>query len=332
MPLFATTEQLRAHYPARLTFDIEDLLPTLAQVEQEYLAEQVLGQALYTALHDGFTSNTLSPPLSTLLERCRPAVANLAWYHFTGIANVEFTSGGLVVGQSDVKRPASEWRTRDLERAVLRLGYRALDALIEHLIGDPAAYPHYATSPPFMRLSTGFVRTTRQFDELVRIGSSGFLFHKLIPTIRRIEATTIQDVLCSTTVRDQLLASAALAAPAPGHAVLLDHLRQTVAHLAMADAIVELSLGIDERGVWAFNSLIGQTSGGPMTASDARLRDRITHHRTLGLASAERLQRALQQQATLDATHPYAASPCFIPPGQPAPEPFQTGRPVGGFL
>jgi hypothetical protein len=332
MPLFKTTEQLRSHYPARLTFDIEDLLPTLVQVEQEYLAEQVLGPALYTDLHEGFTNNTLSPPLTTLLDRCRPAVANLAVYHFTGIANVEFTSGGLVVGQSDVKRPASEWRTRDLERAVLRLGYRALDALIDHLLSDPSAYPHYAASTPFVRLAAGFVRTTQQFDEVVRIGNSGFLFHKLIPTIRRIEATTIQDVLCSATVRDQLLTSASLSTPTPEHVELLGHLRRTVAHLAMADAIVELSLGIDERGVWAFNSLIGQTSGGPLTASDARINDRITHHRNLGIASAERLQRTLQQQAALDGSHPYAASPCFMAPGQPAPEPFQTDRPVGGFL
>lgn len=333
MPLFKTTAELKEHYPARVTFDIDDLLPTIKSVEQEYLVEQVLGEAQYAELESAYDTDALTPEQEALLEQLRPAIANLAVYHFTGLANVEFTAGGLVTGQSEHKRPASEWRTRDLERAVLRMGYRALDTTLGWLQARAADYPTWSSSLQATTYRKGFVRSATGFQESVHIGNSGYLFLRMLPTLRRIEAGAIQDTLCSTALRDDLLTKLTAGTLNTPEKVLVDLVRNATTHLTMADCVVELSLGMDERGVWTFNSLIGgQTSGGPTAATADRLNQRIDHHRKLGNHFLSKLQSTLQAQAVADEDHLYRASTCYVDPTAEVKDQFQTDSPVGGFM
>jgi hypothetical protein len=339
MPLFTTTDELKAHYPARVTFDMDDLAPTLKSVEQEYLVEMVLGQAQYDLLQAAYNASIANSPtplpsdMAALLERCRPAVANLAIYHFTGFGNVEFSAGGLVVGQSDVKRPASEWRTRDLERAALRAGYRALDVLLSYLQANAATYTTWNTSEQAAALRAGFLRSTQDLNNVVRIGNSGYLYTKMLPTVRRVEEGAVADTLCSTTYRDSLLTKLTAGNLSASEKKVVELVKKASGHLAMADAIVELSLGMDERGVWTFASLLGgQTSGGPQTASDARLQQRIDHHRNLGNGYLDKLREELQLQAEADSNHPYRTSACYVDPTATPTERFDTSGPVGGFM
>lgn len=333
MPLFKTTEELKEHYPARVTFSIEDLLPTIKRVEEEYLVEQVLGEAQYAELFSAYDADSMTAEQSALLEKVRPAIANLAIYHFTGLANVEFTAGGLVTGQTDVKRPASEWRTRDLERAVQSAGFRALDTTLGWLQARAADYPTWASSLQATTYRKGFVRSASSFQEAVFIGNSGYLFLRMLPTLRRIEDGAVLDTLCSTALRDDLLAKVNAGTLSTDEKKLVDLVRNATAHHTMADCIVELSLGIDDRGIWTFNSLTGgQTSGGPTAASDARLNNRIDHHRKLGNHFLAKLQSTLQAQAVADSGHLYRASACYVPPTTEPADRFQTDSPVGGFL
>lgn len=333
MPLFKTTEELKEHYPARVTFDIDDLLPTIKSVEQEYLVEQVLGDAQYTELQSAYDADTLSAEQTALLEQLRPAIANLAVYHFTGLANVEFTAGGLVTGQSEHKRPASEWRTRDLERAVLRMGYRALDTTLGWLQARASDYPTWSGSLQATKYREGFVRSATQFQESVFIGNSGYLFLRMLPTLRRIEKGAIKDTLCSTTLRDDLLTKLTAGTLSTDEAYQVELVRNAAAHLTMADCVVELSLGVDERGIWTFNSLLGgQTSGGSTAANEARLNNRIDHHRKLANGFLTKLKSVLQAAAEADENHPYRTSPCYVPPTTEQDPQFQTDSPVGGFM
>jgi hypothetical protein len=335
MPLFKTTPDLQAYYPARLTFDIDDLLPTLKQVELEYLGEQLLGEDLYAELEGQYQDDLLDPLYEELLELCRPAVAHLAVYHFTGIANVELTSGGLAVGKTDTKSPAAEWRTRDLERAVLRQGYRALDVLVNWLLKHVDELEEWQDSPLYAELNAGYLRTTQHFDGLVRIGNSGYLFRQMVPAIRRIEQGAVADTLCSTTLRERLPEGISAADLTTQEATYVRLAREAAAHLAMADSIVQLALGIDERGVWTFNSLLGggQTSAGVATASDARLQARIDQERALGNAALKKLADTLQADAVADENHPYRATTCYVDPTLTTTTHLpNTESPVGGFM
>lgn len=332
MSLFKTTAELKQFFPARLTLAFDDLRPTLDQVEREYLADMVLGKDLYEWLEGGYQDDDLDDDGEELLKLCRPVVAHLAVYHFTGIANVELTSGGLAVASSDTLKPASEWRTRDLERAVLRQGHRAMDVLINWLIEHADEWEEWQESDLYQQLTAGYIRTTRQFDELLRIGNSGYLFRQLLPAIRRAERGLVADTLCSTDLALQLQSAITDASLTTEEAKLVELCRQAAAHLAMADSVVELSLTTDQQGTWTFGALLGgQTSGGPTPANEERLQARQDHMRALGRGYLKRLQQELQTQAEADTNHPYRASTCYVDPDAPVEEP-DTDNPVGNFL
>lgn len=333
MPLFKTTNELKEHYPARVTFDFDDLLPTIKSVEEEYILEQVLGEAQYTELQSAYDAETLSAAQTALLEKLRPAIANLAVYHFTGFGNVEFSTGGLVTGQSEHKRPASEWRTRDLERAALRMGFKALDTVLGWLQARAADYPTWNDSEQAAKYRAGFIRSAAQFQDVVFIGNSGYLFLRMLPTLRRIEEGAILDTLCNATYRDSLLTKMAAGTLNAGETAVVKLVRNALAHLTMAESVVELSLGADDRGIWTWNSLLGGgTSAGPTAATADRLNNRIENHRKLGNGFLDKLRSTLQAQAEADPTHPYRSSSCYVNPTDEQPNRFQTDSPVGGFM
>ena len=335
MALFKTNDELRDFYPARMTFAIDDLTPVLNEVEQEYLAEQVLGQDQYDELHEAYTDDTMSGEEAALLAKCRPAVVGLALHRFTGEANVEFTSGGLAVtgGSESSRQPASEWRTRDFERKQLRSGMRGLDVLVNFLLENAVDYPSYEESEQYAALTTGFLRTTGAFNAIVNIGNSGYLFSRMKATVRRIEQGAVQDTLCSTALRDDLLTKLNAATLSAGELKLVDLVQKSTAHLAMADSVVELALQMDERGIFTIEGMLGgQTSTGPKSASDARLQQRIDHHRNLGNGYLKKLRDELQAQAVAGDLSLYADSDCYVDPTATADPQFKTDGPVGGFL
>lgn len=333
MPLFKTTAELKQYYPARTTFDLEDLAPTLKRVEREYLRDQVLGEAQLNELQSAYDADTLSGVQEDLLMECRTVVANLGIYHFTGLANVEFSSGGLVSGQTEHKRPASEWRTRDLERAVLSAGYRGLDDLLGYLHAHRSDFPTWRASAQYAAWTKGFLRSTRDFQERVAIGNSGYLFSKMLPVIRRIEQGVIAETLCSATYAASLESKLTAGTLSANELKVVKLVQMATAHLTMADSIVELSLSMDDRGVWVFGSLLGgSTSGGPTPADVERLQNRIDHHTNLGKGALTKLTAELQAQAVADETHPYRTSTCYVDPDAEQKDRFKTDSPVGGFM
>lgn len=334
MALFKTVEELALFFPARLTFPIEVILPTMDMVEQEYLSELVLGDELYTALHTGFQEDTLDDDMEALLNKCRPIVANMAVYHFTGEANVELVAqGGLVVSKTEHKTPASEWRTRDLERSVLRKGYRGIDVLFAWLIENADVYTDWTDTTQYTDLIAGFVRSTQEFNAIVRIGNQGYLFQQMKPTIRRMELGPVKDVVCSTTLFDDLLAKTTAGTLSADEAKLVHLMRQATVHLAMAASIPELSLQKDERGLWTFSSLVGgATSVGMTAASEGRLNQRIKSENDLGAAFLDKLRIELQRQAEANPAHPYASSSCYVDPTATPADRINTDNPVAGFM
>jgi hypothetical protein len=332
MGLFKTTLELRSFYPARLTFDLEDFAPTLEAVEQEHLVEGVLGEAQYVELRNAYDGDTLSAQQEKLLKHCRVAVANLAIYSYTGFANVEFSAGGLVVGSTEHKKPAAEWRTRDLELASLRMGYRGLDVLCGFLEANKADFPTWDDSPAAAHLRTGFLRTTAQLQERVHIGNSGSLFRRMLPVIRRIEGGVVLDTLCSTGYAESLKEKITADTLTIEERAVVALVRNATAHLALSASIVELSLRTDHQGIWTPAAMIGgQTSVGPLPGNDTRLQHRIDHHQRLGQEALVKLQKELQRQAEADPTHAYRNTACYQDPTAEKRSHYGTEGNVGMF-
>lgn len=318
MALFKLTEDIKEFYPVSLTLDVDALLPTLAEVEQEILVEQVLGEQQYSELHTAYQADSMTAEQEALLAKCRPAVARLALHRYTPEANVGFSSGGLTVVSSPNAgiSVASEWRTRDVERRLLHSGYRALDVLLNWLTAHVSDFPSWAADPLYTRLNTGLVRRTMTFDDVVRIGNSGWMFSRLLPTIRRVEETVVKEQLCSAAIYTRLATTDVTG----DDLLLLRCCQKAIPHLVIADAIVELALQKDEQGVYVLKGLAGQVSRNVEPASGTDKDALIEHHRKLGNAALKALKNELQRQADANPSHDYRSTPCWVDPAAVPPE------------
>lgn len=311
MALAKTTAELKPFFPARFTFDVDDLLPVMNQVERVYLKEQILG-TLYDDLLTAYDADTMSAEEEALREACLPAVVNLAIHDFTGMANVEMSSGGLVVGSNADRKPAAEWRTRDFERAVLRAGTRGLDGLLNFLRHNVADYPTWESSPQAALLKS-IVPSTRIFNTYVEIGNSGWLFWRMMATRDRIEEEQLRATICSDTLYNLLRAESHDEDNWTGeNAQLIKLARPALCHLTIGASILELALTKDERGIYTQEAMLGgQVSLGPKGANDARLDALIRYHNDQGKKYLNKLSAKLLELAKAGDLATYAASDCY---------------------
>lgn len=323
MSLFRTTEEIKEFFPVGLTLEVDDLQPTIREVESEVLRDQVLGEAQYNELHSAYQSNSLTSDQTKLLKLCQTAVARLALHRYVPEANVSFNSGGLTVANNPQAgvAPASEWRTRDVERRLLHSGYRALDAVLAYLLANMLQFITWAMDPIVNR-KLGYLRFARHMNEYVPIAGSEWFFVSMRPIIKRIEQGQIPEVLCSSTLIDNL-PNIDEDQIEPYMLALFRLAQQATAHLAMADAIIELGVGKDERGIYTFAALSSSgVSVGFQPASGTQRDVLIEHHRKLGNAALDALKKLLQKQAEGDNLHPYRSTPCYqdpnaVPPSNP---------------
>lgn len=331
MSLAKTTAELQPHFPARATLKFDDLAPILVQVEQEFLAEQILGPTLYTALETAYQADSMSAAQIALRNKVMPALVPLCFHRFAGLGNVEFDSGSWNVASSDTKAPAAQWRVRDAERAALRQGYRALDTLVSWLIENESTYSDLDDSPFFQQLKQGFIRTTQTFDRWVRIAGSGYLFHQLLPVLRTVETGPVATTFCSSSYVATILEAITDGTLTTNQKKLVELAQAAAAHLAMAEGIDQLALGLDDRGVWTFAST-STDAGGVTEAQANRLNQRRESMRETGNRYLERLRQELQAQAEADETHPYRSTDCYIDPDAEVADRYKTDGPVGGFM
>lgn len=317
--LFKQTSDIKPHYPVGLTTELDKLQGTIDEVEREILIESILGEQQYNELHTAYHANTMTPEQAALLPLCQAPVARLALHRFTPEANVDFSAGGLTVGKTDHVVPASEWRTRDVERRLLHSGYRAIDVLIGYLIQHQNDFIFWQISPQYTAMNSGFVRRTSEFDGVVGIGNSHWYFTSLLPIIRRVEQTIIAEVLCHPNV------VAAIDVPDLStlsftHADVRQHIIRCVPHFAMADAIKELGVGRDERGLYTFKALTaGQTSIGVEPARLQQLDALVEHHRKLGNAALKKLKERCVEWASGGSFPTYLQTPCYAATQAPPP-------------
>ena len=334
MALTKTLAELKGFYPARLTFKIEDLLPALDDAEQEYLAEQILGAAFFDELVEAYDDDVLDDEQLALVKLCRRATVNLALLHALSSLNVVLQSTGLGVVNSKDVAPASMGRTNKLEKDLLRAGYRGLDRVIKYLLENADDFDAWTTDNPlYDELVSGFIRETREFEAIVRIGNSGWLFSRMKPAMKRIEDGAIATALCSEELYQDLLTKIKEDDLDEHEEKVVRLARIAIAHLTMAESITKLSLTIDKHGIWAFTTLAsGETSGGPVPVDAKRLDTLVGQFQKDGEVACEQLTALCQKLAEAGNLPLYAESTCYIDPNnKPPDEDLSSSSVMGAF-
>lgn len=335
MGLTSTLAEVKGYYPARLTLKVDDILPAIEDAEEEYLVNQVLGRPFYDELVTAYQANSLDPDEIAVVNLCRRATVNLGLHHALSSLNVTLQSNGLGVVKNNDTVPASQARTNALKSDLLRAGFRGLDRLIAHLIENAEDFDSWTddSNTIYTSLTTGLVRTTAEFEDVVRIGNSGFLFYKMRPTMRMVEEGPVAKVLCNDELYQDLLTKVLEEDLDEHETRVVKQASVAIAHLTMADSITKLSLTIDPSGAWSFSTLAGgETSGGPIPVDAKRLDALEARYRADGHVALERLKDLCQSLAAAGNLPLYAASSCYVDPATTPTEEDYTDRSFAGLF
>lgn len=317
MALFKTTSDLVGFVPARLTLKIEDMLPVFRSVEQEYLAEQVLGQQQYDQLHTAYQANTMTSAETALLAQCRPVVAHMAIVHSAQSNSLQLTSGGWMVARGEKLDVASQNRIEALKAEQFRLGYRALDRLVAFMFENQSDYGLFIGTDA-LGLVEGYVTSTREFMRWVTaIGNSGYLFMRLRPIIRSIENETIRSLVCSDELHAMLMSESGNGVYTGYNQPVIELIRPAVCHAAMDRGITELSLVLSLQGVLTIEQAAGSGDGTSNLAKPADLKrlDALQlHFRTQAAHYMKLAKDKLQELAAAGHMPLYEASACYDDP------------------
>lgn len=294
--LFTTTQELCKHFPILESTDFNKLKTYVVSRERKVLRDQVLGRTLYDTLHTAYQGTLAEPqvPMSTalsdLLGYAQTALAHLVMSDAVPMLNVEMSSGGMRVTESQDSKPAHMWRVRDAQAAILKQAYEHVGILIDHLQENASDYPTWTAAPVYKELRESLVPRLEDAQRHVKPATS-WLLHHLRPAMREVQNGQVLSIL-GQTAYDALLTAVHADTLTTTQRTQLDLIQGAIMHLALAEQIVQLSLEIDGDGVWNWKAVSSGSavSGGKQPVTDQRLNAKVRDHKQAGERMMNRLK------------------------------------------
>lgn len=134
----------------------------------------------------------LDEKLTSLIEKVKPALANLTYLEALPFLNLVLTGSGFGIISNQNMAPASTDRVRALAAGLLEAATNFLDSMLEFLETNVAQYPGWNQCS----LNPGsLIPNAIAFDSRLKINNSRVKFIHLIPYIKETESLRIADIL-----------------------------------------------------------------------------------------------------------------------------------------
>lgn len=253
MALFKTTADLKAFLPMiSSSFKFDDIKPSIEIVEIDQI-KKILGSTFYTGFHSRYQSNTLSGDETNLLPYVQRALANLSLLVLIPQINVMFTNGGIVTAQSANTVSASMYKVEELKESCHYLGHKAMEQLIDYLVTNKALYSDYASGDGYTEASECFINSATEFSKYYNIQNNRWIFWNIKTIMKRLEEDRIKTSL-GTTLYDAIKLEIKNNSVSATNQKLFPFIKAAMANLTIAEAIIEMGLLMDHRGITLFTS------------------------------------------------------------------------------
>lgn len=241
MLFYNDTEQIRQYLPVNVGFTADAFQTSLEQTEDEifgkFLGEE-MAQQLLALVSD------LDPPYlaAQALKQARIAVANLAMFDYLPFAEVQIDDDGITVSASTSRKPAFDYQTKKLGKALLKRGWTGVDKLIACIACPDAVnlFPAWPDSPYYATYTHSLFSSAAEFSQSYNIGDSWLTYWSLRPYIDDIEDGRAAQAQARIT---------ALSLLASERERIMRMLRRAVARQAVLDATPNLALDISQGNV-----------------------------------------------------------------------------------
>lgn len=289
------------------------LLEASVEQAEEDILKPLLGRTEYDNLVTAsgslpYTGNTLA-----LYNKLKAPLAQMAAYLATDDLDVNVTSFGFTVKKTEDESPASQMRVAKFKMSQLRKAMSGFDRLLTWLEEEKATYTDWANGNGYTELKQGFLNTTAEFQDVVEINSSRYLFMRLRPHRRKVESTELKNVL-SSDLYDEIKAEIVAGSISADNTALLPMIRDGVANRSIAKGFLALNLEVSEMGYLVSGMQESSTMNMKKPAKDTHADSLIRNYNTEADASFQALETYLNTNATASKYAAYFNSDVYEAP------------------
>lgn len=252
--IFKSTEELVEFIPIPVSTDFKQLRPEIETAQREYLFD-LFGAAFCSDLIDKLEgTNGPSDLEQELIDRMRYVVAQMTMYNSTDLINIEVTSGGFTVNNSEGKSVASSNRVLLFKEQLYKNAQKGVNELFLFLESKADDFTDWKDGDERKAFKQYVVSTPKRFNQcLLGINVGYFIFSKMLPTMEILEERYFTEILGKNLfnhIKTKLRNSEALGDYAP----ILPLMQRAIAPMVLAETFDSLKLEMD--GTAAFISSI----------------------------------------------------------------------------
>jgi hypothetical protein len=240
--LFNTVEELKKCLSSVHKNRAEGLLSFVATAEALHLGP-MLGAGLVEQL--GNLPELDAPAhLIALREQLRPALAYYVVLEAAPLLAVALNDLGVNEQQSANSAPARQWVYNNFVEAASATADKLLDLALAWLDDHAADYADELDSPEYRSRKSLLIANAAQLGMYLATAGSRRFFLALLPTLRQVEEFEIGDLLGEELLEQLREGLASGAAPSAETRKLLGLVRPLLAHRALAQGILSLSVAL----------------------------------------------------------------------------------------
>jgi len=176
MALLKTIADVKKYISVNKNIDFASVEPYILQADRKFI-KTIIGDLLY----DDYDTTTPTGIELKVYELLREASANLCWFLYLPLAQVQVSDSGIAVAQGEHFKGAEWWQIRDLRRSFLDAGFMALDEALRIMESDEASFSPWETTEGYTVFKELFVKHTDTFNRWFYISNSRRTFLALRP-------------------------------------------------------------------------------------------------------------------------------------------------------
>lgn len=174
--LITSVTDIKEYVSINKNVDWESIKPYVLQAERKYI-KSLLGEVLY----DDYCTTTPADNELLAYNLLKEASANLSWFLYLPLANVQVSDSGIAVQQGDNFKAADWWQIRDLRKSFLEAGFNAIDEALKIMEANEADFSPWETTEGYTIFKQLFVKRAETFNRWFNINNSRQTFLALRP-------------------------------------------------------------------------------------------------------------------------------------------------------
>lgn len=185
MKLIKKLDEVMNNIPVPMTTELEVIAPFLKMAERNLM--QLIGRDQFLKLVGFYDANTADEIIKEAIDHAQRMIVNMGYYFAIPIISVQISSSGILINSNEKTKQAFKWQVDDVRKALLELGFGAIEDLLEFLELNPDKFSEYGSSEEFKKHKQYLISSAAVFDDNFKINGSRYIFHTISYIMKRVE-------------------------------------------------------------------------------------------------------------------------------------------------